>query len=422
MQFLGCKNQQNRRHRTSLDGFAGPAPDRRRSRGMGPGNHRRSGAPALPGLRPCVLRRVMCCGARALVSHACMAQPCKPYRATARAAGVRAWRLLVGRCLPFARLIGCRAAAVCALLKERPRGSRLRVEHRARARPEAVLAARPVRQGGRAVAVCHGTGGRGGIPPGRAEDTGQAQVGARRSRRARRHARRNEVSGVLFASACFRGAVPRRRRVVACGRAAGSDASQQHREWIRRRQKVSTWVWHSRVLVSHIDPLCFFLFRPRFCAPMGPFSCAMLSFSVGPDLLRASVVFCAHLQHPKHICNSKTRFQHHLYRGGFALNRDGQSVSKKEEAQRGQNRLSPALSCTLFSLRAPLHHAPPFVRFFICRVTGSRGKQGRRAGGLGRCAGAGRAVSCEEPRAAAATQPLPSAAGPRWLGRRALLA
>jgi hypothetical protein len=61
------------------DGIAGPAPDRRRSRGMGPGNHRRSGAPALPGLRPCVLRRAVCCAARALVpSHACTAEPCKP--------------------------------------------------------------------------------------------------------------------------------------------------------------------------------------------------------------------------------------------------------------------------------------------------------------------------------------------------------
>ena len=166
---------------------------------------------------PCAAPRVLSCPHMPVRQRALQALA----RSAARAAGVLSSRLLVGRFLLIVRLIGCRAAAVCALLKERPRGSRLRVEHRARARPEAVLAARPVRQGGRAVAVRHGASGRGGIPPGRAEDTGQAQVGPRRSRRARRRARRNEVSVVLFASACSRGAVPWRRRVVACGRGAG---------------------------------------------------------------------------------------------------------------------------------------------------------------------------------------------------------
>jgi hypothetical protein len=106
-------------------------------------------------------------------------------------------------------------------------------------------------------------------------------VGARRSRRARRHARRNEVSGVLFASACFRGAVPRRRRVVACGRAAGSDASQQHREWIRRRQKVSTWV-----AVACARP-CFSHRSSLFL----PFPSAFLR-SHGSILLCHVVLFC----------------------------------------------------------------------------------------------------------------------------------
>jgi len=80
----------------------------------------------------------------------------------------------------------CLCAAVCTILQGRQGRPRVWVELHSRPRAQQALAAQCwLWKGRRAFAVRHGAGGRGGIPPCRAEDASQAEVGPWRARTGR---------------------------------------------------------------------------------------------------------------------------------------------------------------------------------------------------------------------------------------------
>ena len=140
-------------------------------------------------------------------------------------------------------------------------------------------------------------------------------------------------------------------------------ASQQRRGWIRRRQQGCKRGsrWHARVLVFLTSPACCFPFRPRFCAPMGPFSCSMMLFSWGYGS------FCA-LFHQQNTFSTLSPV------GAASRKTAMASLSARRRRHKGAKigslLLSPALFfCSVlhsFSAR-PARPTPsrPFVRFFF---------------------------------------------------------